>query len=89
MSDAEGYVAPADRDAVAFIMGEAAAWRRRDPAHACILARLAKAIADRSHENYASYLPDFESAIPTHEERVWGKPIDDRIINRLEEWICK
>lgn len=82
----EGYVAFGDRDAVAFLLGEAVAWRDRDPTKACILARYAKALADRSHANFAEYLPDFENALPTHDERIWGKPIEDGIIDKLKRW---
>lgn len=84
-----GYVQDRDRDAVAFLMGQAAAHRRNNPEAACVLARAAGSLADERHREppYAAQLPDFESALPTHEERVWGKPVDERILARLDEWI--
>ena len=85
----KGYVEPSDRDAVAWLMGEAAANRNTRPEIACALARAAKGIADTDHRGRANSLPDFEEAIPTHGERIWGKPVDQRIIDRLCSWIEK
>lgn len=87
----QGYVDERDRDCVAFLIAEAAAFRQIDPARACALARAAKAIADQRHRvpSHSQQLPDFESGLPTHEERLWGADIDERILARLEEWITR
>jgi len=80
-----------DPDVVAFLLGEAAAKRHNDPAAACVLARMAKSLLEGSHNftsgSMAKALPDFETALPTHDEWIWGKPVDDRIIARLDTWI--
>lgn len=80
-----------DPDVVAFLLGQAAAARKRDPAVACALARMAKSLREGSHNftsgSMAKALPDFETALPTYDELVWGKPVDDRIIARLDTWI--
>jgi len=80
-----------DRDCIAFLLGEAAANRKQHPAIACALARAAKGIADQRHREPPSstVLADFQSALPTHEERVWGADIDPRILERLDKWIMQ
>lgn len=83
--------ADVDPDVVAFLLGEAAAKRHIDPVGACVLARMAKSLTEGSHNftsgSMAKALPDYDQAMPTYAEWIWGKPVDDRIIARLDAWI--